>query len=518
MAADGSGVRRAARVVRVDSPADLGPAAVLAVADGARLALSDGLRGRLAASREATVLALGAGGPVYGVSTGLGGQAHLAVGAAEQPAFQGDLMLARSVGTAPWLDRRSARAATATRLRTLLEPEVGVSPDLVAALVAVLDADLHPAVPATGNGAAGEIIPLAHLGAFLSGRGEGLADSGAVQPAAALLGDAGLAPYRFQAKEGVAFLQGVPVAAARAVLLGAGARLLVAQALTAAAAEITLVRAPRDPYHPALARGDVELAAVLGALRSLVGAEPAPRSLQAPVSFRVVGPALACLLRAVGHLDEAVERSLAGVTTSPALVDGRFLGTSGFDGFDLAAAADAVRLAVLHVAETGAARLHRLMDPRVTGLPPQLSAAPGRQSGLVALHKRAVGLVHEARRTSAPASLGALETSLGQEDVQSFALEALAAGEASLQVLRDVTACELVAVHQARLLDETVPAGSERLRTVLRKAFADVPDGVDDRPPGPDVTAVVRVLDVGWSDELVGEMHDSPSHFAPAMP
>lgn len=528
---------RVAGVVRVSVPADLGPAAVLAVADGARLELTGALLGRLAVSRAATVRALEESGPVYGVSTGLGGQAHLAVGAVEQPAFQGDLMLARSVGTAPWLDRRSVRAAIATRLRTMLEPEVGASPDLVCALAAVLEADLHPALPATGNGAAGEIIPLAHLGAFLTGRGEGLspccdscsgdsrspswrsdACSGFTRPADELLREAGLAPYAFAAKEGVAFLQGVPVATALAVLLSDATRLLAAQSLTVAAAEITLVRAPRDPYHPALARGDVELARVLDVLRSLVGAEPTPRSLQAPVSFRVVGPATAHLLRTVRHLDEAVMRALEGVTTSPALVDGSFLGTAGFDGFDLGAAADAVRLAVLHLAETGTARLHRLMDPRITGLPAQLSAEPGRQAGLVALHKRAVGLVHEARRSSAPASLGAAETSLGQEDVQSFALEALRAADRSLSVLRDVTAGELVAVHQAGVLDETLTTGSARLKMVLHKAFEELPSEADDRPPGPDVTSMLRVLDAGWGAGLLDEDLNAPSHSAPAVP
>jgi histidine ammonia-lyase len=128
----------------VEVPADLGPAAVLAVADGARVELVPVLRAQLGASRAATLRALVDGGPVYGVPTGMGAQSHLAVGAAEQPAYQDDLMLARSVGTAPWLDRREARAAVAVRLRTLLEPEAGVSPALAAALVAVLDAGTAP--------------------------------------------------------------------------------------------------------------------------------------------------------------------------------------------------------------------------------------------------------------------------------------------------------------------------------------------------------------------------------------
>lgn len=494
--------------VRVDQPADLDAAAIAAVSDGARVSVTVGLTERLGASRAATLSALATAGPVYGVTTGMGSQAHLAVGAEHRPSFQGDLMLARSVGTAPWLDARTVRALLAVRLGTLLQPEVGASPDLVGALARLLETDLHPAVPATGNGAAGEIIPLAHLGGFLAGVGEGVDGTAS----GSLLQRAGLAPYAFGAKEGVAFLQGVPTSTARAVLLVADVRLLLVQQLTVAAAEVALVRAPHAPYHPALARGDDELAWVHAALLALVGGEDEARMLQAPVSFRVVGPALAHLSRSLDQLEAAVARALTGVTTSPALVEGRFLGTAGFDGFDLAATADAVRLAVLHVAETGAARLHRLLDPRVSGLPSQLSGEPGRQAGLVAVHKRAVGLLHQARRTSGPASLGATDTSSGQEDVQSFALEAMAAAHEAADVLRDVTATELVAVHQAWRLDEDVQRGSRLLRTVLHKAFEPLPATTLDRAFGREIADLRHGLGVGWAHDVLDSIPDAPTH------
>jgi histidine ammonia-lyase len=508
-----------AAVLTVGSPADLGPDAVLAVAQGARLRLSPDLVEALAASHAATVEALAGAGPVYGVSTGMGRLAGMAVAAEEQPGYQDDLMLARAVGTAPWLDRRAVRAATATRLRTLLEPEAGTSPALAQALVAVLDADLHPAVPATAHGAAGEILALAHLGGFLTGSGQGLDEHGVLVDSPPLLRDAGLAPYHFAAKEGVAFLQGVPVATALAVLAGADARLLAAQQLGVAAGEVALVHAPRGPYDPALSRGDAELTRVHGALLDLAGDGPAPRMLQAPVSFRVLGPALARLLRCVRHLDEAVGRALAAVSTSPALVDGRFVGTTGFDGFDLAASADDLRVAVLHAAEVAAARLHRLLDPRVSGLPAQLSATPGREAGLVALHKRAVGVVHEARRGSAPASLGATETSLGQEDVQSFGLEALAAAGSALAVLRDVTACELVALHQGSLLSPTGrPIGSPHLDLVLHNAFEHLGADTSDRPTGREVTVIRDLLAVGWGHDVLGRALDARTSSPPTTP
>jgi histidine ammonia-lyase len=305
----------------VREPGDLGPAAIERIAEGATPSLDPALLDRLAASRRATVQALqeagAVSGAVYGVSTGLGAQAHLPVDVPAQEGFQDDLMLARSVGSAPWLGRREVRATLATRLRTLLEPEAGASPALASVLVDVLRADLHPAVPATGNGAAGEIIPLAHLGGFLTGRGQGLDRSGHPRRADDLLREAGLAPYSFGTKEGVAFLQGVPVATAQAVLLGADARLLAQQSLAVAAAEIATVRAPREPYDATLARADADLHRVLEVLRALAGEDAGGRMLQAPVSFRVVGPAIAALVRSLTSLEGAVGRTLAGVSTSP---------------------------------------------------------------------------------------------------------------------------------------------------------------------------------------------------------
>ena len=504
--------------VRVDQPTDLGPAAIRAVADGAGVGLAPALLDRLAASRAATLDALEAGGPVYGVTTGLGLQSHVAVGTTVQPAYQDDLMLARSVGGAPWLDHRTARAVLATRLRTLLDPEAGASPDLARTLVALLDADVAPAVPAHGNGAAGEIIPLAHLGALLTGAGDARDAAGATVPAAEALARAGVAPYAFGAKEGVAFLQGVPVATARALLLVHDARLAAVQSLVVTAAELALVRAPRDPYAAALARGDDVLGRVHATLRDLAGEQPAPRMLQAPVSFRVTGPAVAHLLRAADALEGAARRALDGVTTSPALVDGRFLGTAGFDGFEIAAGLDAVRVAVLHLAETGTARLHRMLDPRVTGLAPQLSGAPGRQTGLVAVHKRAAGLVHAAGRASAPASLGATETSLGQEDVQSFGLEAATALHDALDVLRDVTACELLAAHRATLLDEGLPRGTRTLQMVLQQASEPLPTTVEDRPFGRDVGVLRHALGVGWAHDVAPALLDTAPHPARETP
>jgi len=493
------------RIRRAD---DLGPALIDGLARGTcRVTLAPELLADLAVSRAETLADLAGDQPVYGVNTGMGAMADVRLDAEARDRHQNTLMAGRAVGSAPWLRRTQARAMLAARLRTLLHPAAGASPELCRFLADLLDADVVPAVPAHGSGAAGEIIPLAHLGAAVLGSGQVLDARGDAVDAGSALAAAGLRPRAFAAKEGVAFLEGVPGLTGCAVLAGRDARLLVAQVVVVSSAAQALVHASRDPLHPALGHGDDELLAVLAASRELRGDGPV-RALQAPVSFRVTAPALAVVMRAVDALDAAVGRALAGVTDSPAHVDGRFIGTAGFAGTDLAAAAGALTTALVHLGEVGAARLHRLLDDRITGLPRQLSDAPGLHAGMAAVHKRAVGVAHRLRRFAVPALVGAMETSTGQEDVQSFGFEAAECLTVAVDGLRDILACELLAVHQAGALGGPPAGVAGALAAALGQVAAILPAGAGDRPFGRDLDKIIELLTAGWA-------RNAPSALAP---
>jgi histidine ammonia-lyase len=274
------------------------------------------------------------------------------------------------------------------------------------------------------------------------------------------------------------------------VLAAAEVRLLVRQVVVAAAAAQAVARASRDPLHPALADSE-ELATVLAALRDLRGDSPVS-ALQAPVSFRVTPAAVAVVMRAADALEAAVLRALDAVTDSPAHLDGRFVGTAGFAGTDLTATSGALTTALAHLAETTTAQLHRLLDTAVTGLPRQLSDSPGLHAGMVTVHKRAVGVVHRLRRFTLPALGGAMETSLGQEDVQSFGFEAAECLGEAVSGLRDVLACQLLAVHQAVGLGGPASAALTEIAAVL-------PAGTGDRPFGRDLDRIIELLASGWA-------------------
>jgi histidine ammonia-lyase len=447
---------------------------------GTRIALSPALLDDLAENRRRVLDELDGDQPVYGVNTGMGAMSGVRLDAGAQARQQNTLMTGRAAGSAPWLRRAEARALLAARLRTLLHPAAGVSPGLCLHLTALLNTDVIPAIPLRA-GAAGEIIPLAHAGAVLLGTGETLDGP--------TLASAGLSPRPFEAKEGVAFLEGVPGLTGLAVLAADDTRTLLAQAVTATAASHAVIRASHDPLHPGLADSD-ELRDVLAALRALLPPAPA-RALQAPVSFRVTAPAIAVAMRSVAAVEAAADRALSAVTDSPAFLDGRFAGTFGFAGTDLAATTSALTTALIHLAELGTARLHRLLDATLTGLPRQLSDSPGLHAGMVTVHKRAVGVTHRLRRFAGPALIGTMETSLGQEDVQSFGFEAAECLNEALTGLRDVLACELLAVHQARLLGADVPAALGDIAAVL-------PAGTADRPFGRDLDRIGELLRTGW--------------------
>jgi histidine ammonia-lyase len=439
-------------------------AAELDPASPDRIELAPALLDRLAAIRADALRTLASGRPVYGVNTGMGNLSKVRLTEDEQRIHQRNLLLGRAVGGPPWLPPEEARAVLIGRLRTFLTGDAAVSTDLIHQLVSLINSGEAPKIPAEGAGSAGEIIPLAHAFASL--------DPGP--------------------KEGISLLAGIPGATGRAALHATRVHQLADKLTAVAAAAIAVVGANRDPYGAAVGRADDALAAELARLRELAGPEPDPRTLQAPVSFRVAGHVLAHVRRTLQNLDAAVERAFDGVTDSPAYLDGEFVGTAGFHGIDLTAHCDHLTAALAHAAEVSTARLHRLLDPAVTGLQPQLAREPGPQAGLVAVHKRAVATTHQLRRLTLPTALSTVETSNGQEDVQTFSWEAVGNLAEAIRLTRETTACELLAVRQAFALSERpVPT---RLQPLLQAVDKAVPPIHTDRPFGQDLTNLLTTV------------------------
>lgn len=470
-------------------------------ADSERLVLDKALVDALSARRRELLTSLESGTkPIYGVNTGMGRLAGVALDPRQQAEHQRNLLIGRAVGGPPWLPPEDVRALLVVRLRDFLQPWSGVSPELVRFLVDRLNDGFTPAVPRFGLGSSGEIIALSHAFQTFLGIGTVLEDGVEVLAAAALAAR-GATPYVLGPKEGASLLQGSPLAVMHAQRGWTETRqLLDLQTLTAAMA-IDVLGAPREVFAPVMAGGDDHLRTVLHELNSLVGTGPVrPGVVQAPLSVRVAPRTLAHASRVNGDLHETRRRWATMPGDSPSFVDGSFLPGTAYHAVDLGLRMDAVTAALVHLGEISVQRTHRLLDERFSGLPTQLTTDPGPRAGLVPLHKRAAGELHALRRLGAPATLGSIDTSAGQEDVQAFASAAGEQLRAAASHLFAITACELITASQARHLaaGEGVPG----LRAAYEWVRSVVPPLDADRPLGPEVERLITTCRAAFFDDL----------------
>jgi len=470
------------------------------VLDHERVEIDPEALARVAAVRARLLAHLKQGGRAYGVTTGVGALAGTSLDPDAQHAFQRAL-LARGAGTGPPLAPQVVRGALLLRLAGFLDGAAGVSPALCAFLADRLNDGWSPVVPSQGISSAGEVVALSHLFGTLAGEGEVLEDGARVRAADALA-QRGIAPYEPGIKEGIALVNGAPLAPALSASLVARARVLLDHATLAGALAVAVSGGSLRPHSTRVAAlkgdpGQAEIAAALVAWHA--GGEDWSDRPQPPVSTRVLPQVLGAALDLVDHAGAQVERELHAVTDSPVVLEARgdepagLYPSGNFHAQALAFALDTLKLAFAQVANVGEKGLHRLLDHRFSGLPDQLAAEPGTQTGIVFLHKAAIEHAAACRLLAAPASAQSVDGSTGQEDVQAFTFVAAEQLGAILGRCELIVAAWLIAGAQARALrDLPLPP---RLEAVVGRISLDTVRG--ERSLSADLEQVARLTRTG---------------------
>lgn len=467
------------------------------------LELAPGLLRHVEERRRAMEDHLAAGAAAYGVTSGLGYLTARSIAAKDRPALQHSILVGRAVGVGEPLPEEVVRGAMLLRLTGFLSGHAGATSALCRFIADRLNDGWYPVVPASRPGSAGETIPLCHLFQTFIGEGEVLL-GGERMPAGAALARAGAEPYELQLKEGLALINGAPLAPAVAASLAVRSETLLEHATLLGALAAALMGLPARPYSPRIGRlkGDAGQERVHTRLAELSGDERAEEGPQAPVSLRVLPQVHGAAHDQLDHLMTQLERELRAVTDSPLYLAAEgdepegFYSSGNFHSQALSLALDSLAIAFTQVAALAEKRLHRLLDSRFSGLPEQLSPDPERgYCGLVALHKAVVGLCAENRLLAAPASVHASDTSTGQEDFQAFT--ALAADKLGrlLDNLELALAYELVALRQAR--DLSAVTLSPPLIAVIDAAASGIEAVPCDRSLAPDVERARRLVRSG---------------------
>ncbi|HHY93975.1 MAG TPA: histidine ammonia-lyase [Firmicutes bacterium] len=460
---------------------------------------------RVKAARAEVERLLNLGQPVYGITTGFGKLADVAVSPQQAAQLQGNLIRSHAAGVGDPLPEDVVRAAMLLRVNALLKGCSGIRLEVLETLVQMLNRGVHPVVPAKGSvGASGDLAPLAHIALVLSGEGEAFYRRQRLSGGEALH-RAGIEPVALEAKEGLALINGTQVMSALGCLLVSECRRILGTADVAAALSLEGLRGQTAPFHPLIQEvrphpGQQEVARNLRRLTegSRLTTRPGELRVQDAYSLRCIPQVHGAVRDAMAHLGEILEREINSATDNPLVFPGEDLVLSGgnFHGQPLAMALDYAAIALCALGSISERRLDRLLNPVTSGLPAFLTSSGGLSSGLMLVQYTAAALVSENKTLASPASVDSIPTSAGQEDHVSMGPWAARKAGQILDNLEWVLAAELLAAAQAIefLGADGLGAGTSPAWNLIRRH---VPPLEEDRPPAPDLTVLKGLVSGG---------------------
>jgi histidine ammonia-lyase len=368
-------------------------------------------------------------------------------------------VLSHSVGVGPLLSDAVVRLTMLLKVASLARGYSGVRPAVVDAMIALLNAGIHPCIPSKGSvGASGDLAPLAHMTATLMGWGN-VRRGGKVVPARQGLEEAGLAPLTLGPKEGLAFLNGTHVSTALALQGLFAAENVFAAAVVAGAMSVDAAMGSDTPFDARIHelrghQGQIEVAAayrrLLAGSRIRASHLTGDDKVQDPYSLRCQPQVMGACLDVMNGAALTLLTEANGVTDNPLVFPdtGESLSGGNFHAEPVAFAADQLALAIAEIGALSERRIALLIDATISSLPPFLTSASGVNSGFMIAHVTAAALASENKSLAHPASVDSLPTSANQEDHVSMATFAAR----RLGDMADNTACivaiELLAAAQ----------------------------------------------------------------------
>jgi histidine ammonia-lyase len=466
--------------------------------------LADSARARVAAAREVIERAVASGEAIYGVNTGFGSLANVRIGEADLETLQERLLLSHAAGVGEPLDEEAVRGMLLLRANTLARGYSGVRAAVIDRLLELLDAGIHPRVPARGSvGASGDLAPLAHLALALIGRGE-VEWRGRRLPAREALAGAGLAPLVLAPREGLALINGTQAMTALVALIALEARRLVRIADLVGALSTDAFRGTDAAFDERLHAlrpypGQRASGANLWRLLRGSGVRESHRigdvRVQDPYSFRCMPQVHGAVRDVLADAETRLAIEMNAATDNPLVFaeSGATIAGGNFHGEPMAFAADFLAIALAELGSISERRTEKLTNEAFSGLPPFLVAQAGLNSGFMMAQVTAAALVSENKTLAHPASVDSIPTSADKEDHVSMGMWAALKARRVTENVRRILAVELAAAAQG--LDLLRPLRSSAPLEALHQEFRRRVSTWDhDREMAPDLEAADTFL------------------------
>jgi histidine ammonia-lyase len=485
-----------------------------------QLSIPDSSRPVIRASQAIVQAAADGDAPVYGVNTGFGKLANQRISKEQLATLQLNLIRSHSVGVGEPLAPEIMRLMLVMKAASLARGHSGVREVVIDTLLAVHNAGLVPYVPAKGSvGASGDLAPLAHMTLALLGEGEMLVDGQRV-PALPALQQAGIAPLRLGAKEGLALINGTQTSTALALHAFLSFEPVLESALVIGALTIDAARGSDGPFDPRIhaVRGQPGQIDVAQYYRELLKGSAIRAShtegddrVQDPYCLRCQPQVVGACLDQMRHAARILLIEANAVTDNPLVFadDNAMVSGGNFHAEPVALAADGMALAIAEVGAIAERRIAMLIDASVSRLPPFLTADAGLHSGFMIAHVTAAALASENKSLAHPASVDSLPTSANQEDHVSMATFAARRLQAMIGNTAHILGIELLASAQGieflRPLKSS--AALEQAHALLRQH---IPAMHQDRYLAPDIEHATTLVRNGELSRIVQSLPGLP--------
>lgn len=436
---------------------------VVAVAHGRSAQLDLTALPKIERARAAVDKFVAEGRVVYGITTGFGRFKDKIISPDEVKQLQVNLVRSHAVGVGPDLPASVVRAMLLVRANTLALGHSGVRPAVIHLLLDMLNAGVHPRIPAQGSlGASGDLAPLAHLALVLIGEGEAMYQ-GEWRDGRTALTRAGLQPLELQAKEGLALLNGTTFMVGMGALQVRRAINLALTADTAAALSLEALHGTDRAFDPRVHAirphpRQIDCAAYLRknlhGSHFLRGADSL--NVQDPYTLRCVPQVHGAVRDAIAYAKWVMDIELNSVNDNPIIFVDEATGAAdvisagNFHGEPVAIAADYMALALTELGNMSERRCARLVDADSNGnvLPMFLTRHGGLESGFMMAQYTAAALASENKVLAHPASADSIPSSANVEDHVSMGATAVRQAAQILDHVETIVAIELLLAAQ----------------------------------------------------------------------
>ncbi len=482
---------------------------------GARVKLAEEAKEAMARSRALAEKIAREKRVAYGITTGFGDFATVAVSDEMSSRLSTNLILSHCTGTGDPYSQEQVRGMMLLRANALCAGISGVRPILVEMLLEMLNKGVIPVIPQKGSlGASGDLAPLSHMGLVLLGLGE------AVYRGEKLPGGEAMKRAGIQTLDTLVCKEGLGITNGTCAMTSVGALHLYDTIQTARLADLissmtlTALTGQLDAFQERMhtVRGQIGQIQVAKNIRHLTeGCEILERCQGARVQDAY---ALRCIPQVHGAVRDAlcfirskVEIELNAVTDNPLIFceDEAVISGGNFHGEPLALPFDFLGIACSEIASISERRIERMVNAALSnGLTRFLTIDGGINSGFMIVQYTAASMASENKVLAHPACVDTIPSSANQEDFVSMGTTAARKAGAILENTRSVLAYELLTACQALDIRRRIgtygqglaPVAEAVLRHVREKvAFMEV-----DRELWPDIQAVEAMV---RSDELL---------------